>query len=223
MTDKLTTVQNKTGWPAILVSLLLILSGCATTDTTQRQQRPVDPIQVEITQLLREADLAIEINQLTTPRGDNAFERFQKVLQLEPGNEAARQGINRIAETYLAWALDNAERSNFSRARQYVTKAEQIDRGHPNIRPVVNRINDLEDSNIAVFKLSAKAVRDRSVPGGEFNRIARSIQKHNAFVEIRAPTDASGRWIYQQLNQRVDKRITARFIMSTQPSVTLDI
>lgn len=218
---KLNTLVTKTGLQTILLSLLLI-SGCNTPDPT-KIPRPEDPVALEISQLLREAALAIEANQLTTPRGDNAYNRYLRILELDANNIEAREGINKITETYLAWALDNAERNNFSRARQYVTKAEQIDRGHPNIRPVVNRINDLEDSDITVFKLSAQAVRDKTVSGREFTRIARKIAQHNAFVEIRAPTDASGRWIYQQLNQRVDRRITARFVLSTQPSVSVDI
>ncbi len=223
MNGNLNTVAVKTGWPAILLSLLFILSACTNAPPPRQQERPEDPVQIEVSQLLREATLAMEVNQLTTPRGDNAYERLLRVLRLDPGNTEARHGINRIAETYLAWALDNAEQNKFRRARQYVTKAEQIDRGHPNIRPVVNRINDLEDSDNTVFKLQASSVRDRSITGAEFSRIARRIEKHDAFVEIRAPTDASGRWIYQQLNQRVEKRIAARFILSSQPSVTIDI
>lgn len=214
----------RTGPAAFLFSLVLFASACSMTDRpAERVPRPAEPVAPEVDELLREAALALEVNRLTTPAEDNAYDRYLEVLRLDPDNDLARNGINTIVETYLAWALDNAERNNFSRARQYVTRAQSVDGSHPNIRPVVNRINDLEDSDVTVFSLDAEQVLNRTVSGREFTRIARKIARHDAFVEIRAPTDASGRWIYQQLNQRVDRRITARFVLSSEPSVSVDI
>jgi hypothetical protein len=101
--------------------------------------------------------------------------------------------------------------------------AEGIDPGHPNIEPVVNKINDQEDKVVSVFQLDATSVRDQSVDPTQFATIAAKIQRHRAFITIRAPNDRSGRWLYQELNRQVDFRIEARFEISSNPSVSLTL
>ena len=184
---------------------------------------PVDLTEEKIQQLLSSADAAMQHNQLTTPADDNALDRYKLILTLNPSNTLAIAGINRIVERYLAWALDHAERSNLTKARYFVSLAEGIDPAHPNIKPVVNKINDQEDKVVSVFQLDATSVRNQSVDSGLFATIAARIQRHRAFIIIRARDDRSGRWLYQELNRRVDFRIEARFEISSNPSVSLTL
>jgi hypothetical protein len=199
--------------------LSVFISGCTVTPPVK--QPPADSTKVKIQQLLFSADTAMEQNRLTTPADDNAFDRYKQVLNLDPSNKLAIDGINRIVERYLAWALDHAERSNLKRARYFVSLAEGIDPGHPNIQPVVNKINDQEDKVVSVFKLDAATVRNRSVDPDRLETIAARIQRHHAFITIRAPDDRSGRWLYQELNRQVDFRIEASFERSSNASVSL--
>lgn len=181
----------------------------------------IDPTDLRISELLSDASAALDKNRLTTPKQDNAYHRYLAVLSLEADNPEALNGINAIVERYLSWAMDNAEQGKLSRARQYVAKAELIDESHPNIIPVVKMINDLEDKTTTVFQLDPVSVRNKQASRIEFDRIAGQIQLHHAYVIIRAPNDISGRWLYQELNQRVDYRIVARFEQSNSPSISL--
>jgi hypothetical protein len=201
--------------------LLVLISGC--TVTPPIEPPPVDLTEAKIQQLLSAADAAMQENRLTTPANNNAFDRYNLVLTLSPSNTLAIAGINRIVERYLAWALDQAERSNLKKARYYVALAEEIDPGHPNIKPVVNKINDQEDRVVSVFQLDATSVRNQSVDPDRFATIAARIQRHRSFITIRAPDDRSGRWLYQELNRQVDFRIEARFEINTNPSVSLTL
>jgi hypothetical protein len=202
-------------------ALSVFISGCMVTPPVKRPA--VDSTKVKIQQLLFSADTAMEENRLTTPADDSAFDRYKQVLNLDPSNKLAIDGINRIVERYLAWALDHAERSNLNRARRFVSLAEGIDPAHPNIQPVVNKINDQEDKVVSVFKLDATAVRNQSVDPARLETIAARIQRHHAFITIRAPDDRSGRWLYQELNRRVDFRIEASFERSSNASVSLTL
>lgn len=206
---------------ALSFVLLVLISGC--TVTPPIEPSPVDLTGAKIQQLLAAADVAMQENRLTTPANDNAFDRYNLVLALSPSNKVAIAGINRIVERYLTWALDQAERSNLKKARYYVTLAEEIDSGHPNIKPVVNKINDQEDKVVSVFKLDATSVRNQSVDPDRFATIAARIQRHRSFITIRAPDDRSGRWLYQELNRQVDFRIEARFEINTNPSVSVTL
>ena len=185
------------------------------------QETQTDPQEIQIQQLLSSANWALEEDRLTTPTENNALSDFRQVLLIDPSNAFARDGINRIVEQYLAWALDHAERSNLKRARQFVSIAEEIDPQHPNIQPVVNKINDQEDRVVTVFKLDPVAVRRKTVDAQELDRIAARIAHHRAFVTIRAPDDRSGRWLYQELNSRVDFRLEATLELSNNASVSL--
>ena len=180
-----------------------------------------DPTQVKIQSLVTEARLAFSEDRLTTPINNNAFMRYQQILSLEPGSQLAIDGINAIVEKYLAWALDNVERRSFTRAREYVAKAENIDPGHPNLRPVKNRITEREDRTTKIFVLNPTAVSKRRVADLDLAPIVIQIERLHPFVTIKAPDDASGRWIYQILNERVDFRIEAKLELDRQTSISL--
>jgi serine/threonine-protein kinase PpkA len=62
-------------------------------DLAARQQRVRS-----IKRLLAAAEQQIARNQWTEPRGENAFQSYQDVLNLEPNNPQALAGLNRIAE-----------------------------------------------------------------------------------------------------------------------------
>jgi hypothetical protein len=206
-------------------SLAVILSSCAVNPgPTKPIERP-DPSNIgtlsNVETLLELASTAYTNNRLTTPSDDNALRWFQAVLVLERDNALAKAGINAIVEKYLSWALGNVDKKRLTRARQYVAKAEQIDASHPNLQAVVNRINDREEIKASVFTLDSSAVKRRAVSAEHFRRIAVAVESKQAFVVIRAPDDPSGRWIYQELNKRVNYRIEARFEIDRQASVSL--
>ena len=167
------------------------------------------------------AEMAFGEDRLTTPVEDNAYLHYLSVLALDPENSAATEGINRIIEQYLSWALDVAEAGHFSRARAYLDRASAIDPDHPNIRPVLNMINEEQQKVTTRYNLNPVDLARRVTHTAEIDRIARQIESRHAFVTIRAPDDASGRWLYQQLNDRVSFRLQARFVIDTTPSVEL--
>lgn len=199
--------------------LLVFISGC--TVIPDVNPTPVDSTKVTIQQLLTAADIAMERNRLTTPTDDNALDRYELVLTLNPSNTLAIAGINRIVERYLAWALDLTEKSDLKKARYFVSLAAEIDPNHPNIQPVVNKINDQEEKVFKIFKLDATSVRDQTIDPNVLAGIAAKIQRDRAFITIRAPDDRSGRWLYQELNRQVDFRIEATFERSSNASVLL--
>ena len=197
----------------------VFISGC--TAMPDVEPPPVDSTKVTIQQLLSAADTAMEQNRLTTPSDDNALDRYEQVLTLNPSNTLAIAGINRIVERYLVWALDLTEKSNLKKARYFVSLADEIDPNHPNIEPVVNKINDQEEKVFRIFKLDATSVRDQTIDPNVLAEIAAKIQRDRAFITIRAPDDRSGRWLYQELNRQVEFRIEATFERSSNASVSL--
>jgi tetratricopeptide (TPR) repeat protein len=78
--------------------------------------KPVD-------ELLRKAEQHLANSRLSEPKGDNAFELYQQVLNLEPEQAQAKQGIHKIADNYA----QRAEReSNPAKALLWVNKGLKV-------------------------------------------------------------------------------------------------
>ena len=178
------------------------------------EENPID-------RLLAKAELAFEKTYLTTPTDSCAFRFYSDALKINPQNEVALLGINNIVEQYLSWALNNADIGNYDRARHYLERARSIDDSHPNIQPVLQSIQEHEQAIVNEFHLDPERVEARKVSKTMLRRIARLISAHNTFVTIQAPDDATGRWLYKELNERVDFRIQAEFELSKNPRIYL--
>lgn len=74
-------------------------SPVAVEGTPTEEPSPPTP-QAEIEQLLAEAQQQVDSRRLTAPANGNALQSYQRILELEPGNAAARAGIDLIAVHY---------------------------------------------------------------------------------------------------------------------------
>ena len=202
-------------------SLLLLATGCAVQQPKQIDETPTVVAENPINQLLTEAKLAFKKNQLTTPSDSSAYRFYMDALKIDPKNEKALLGINNIVEQYLSWALAKADIGDYDRARQYLQHARSIDRSHPNIQPVLLSIKEQEQAKIKEFDIDPERLEARRVSKMVLRRIAQEIIDNNTFVTIQAPDDASGRWLYRELNDRVDFRIQAAFKINKKPRIYL--
>lgn len=75
-----------------------------------------------IAQLLAEGDRLRADQQLTTPEGESALDRYRDVLAIDPGNAAAEAGIREIIETYRDWAYGALEAEQDDKAERYAQR-----------------------------------------------------------------------------------------------------
>lgn len=205
-----------TRFPALSFALLILVCGCTVTEQTPDEPAPPEPVTIDpVIRLLDLALTAFENKQLTTPFETSAYRHYLDVLSFDPDNQAAHLGISNIIEQYLSWALDHTRDGNYQRARHYVGRAQSIDDTHPNIQPVLQAIRDQEQAVATRFELKSEDVRERRVSKMMLRYIARQIIEDKTFVTIQAPDDASGRWLYQELNNRAAFRIPAEFKMGS--------
>lgn len=158
---------------------------------------------------------------MTTPANNNAWQIYQRILDIDPGNADAQAGITAIADRYLSWSIEHARDGNLKSARIYLGKAEEVDPGHPSITAVARLINDQEQLKTERYPLDSHMVKTRQASPRSFDTIANRIRELRPFVRIRAPDDAAGRWIYQQLQARLDFRIEATFDIRSGYSIEL--
>ena len=79
-----------------------------------------------INALLNLASTQIKSEKLTSPTSDNAVDTYRMVLQLDPENKSAREGIEAIRVRYLIWAEKAAVAGDSGKAQHYLEQAVQL-------------------------------------------------------------------------------------------------
>ena len=208
----------------ILFIVASALCGCQMKKVLEEPGASIAPVEVDprILPLLAKAEEAYAEDRLTTPLDDNAYLRYLQVLSIDPDNGKANQGIANIAEKYLARSIDNVYQARYRRARDFLNKARSVDEDHPNIPAVENMLNSYASGRSQTFALSRKSTELREPDTvSTLRSIAAEISKHQATIVIEAPSDATGRWIYQQLNEATEERVRARFEMTSRVRIHL--
>lgn len=95
-----------------------------------------------IQELLNAAKADVDDLRLTSPPGNNALEKYQQVLQMEPGNARALQGLDSIVTEYIE-LMDNAlSKDNFVQAENYLNRGNEINPDHPGLPAARARLKD---------------------------------------------------------------------------------
>ena len=96
----------------------------------------------KINELLMLAAEDLNSLRLTTPKDNNAYDKFQQVLALDFQNEAAQQGIQLISDRYIGLAYGAMKKKELDRADRYLNKAEKITQGSEKIAAARLRLNE---------------------------------------------------------------------------------
>lgn len=97
----------------------------------------------KIANLIKKANYDLAADRLTTPAGNNAFERYQAVLAMNPANEPALAGVKKITLRYVSLAENAMQRKKFKKARGYLAKAAAI---RPDLAQVDDALEKLEEA-----------------------------------------------------------------------------
>ncbi len=82
--------------------------------------------QQQIQELLRLAQEDIKALRLTSPRDNNAFDKYLSILQLDENNAEAKLGIQSISDKYVGLAYGAMDSNKLDNAESYLKKASAI-------------------------------------------------------------------------------------------------
>jgi formylglycine-generating enzyme required for sulfatase activity/serine/threonine protein kinase len=97
-------------------------------------------LQQQIKELLNQAKEDIHVLHLAKPVGNNALEKFQTVLNLDPGNAEATNGIKTVAGKYLELSEISLSKHQFDEAEEQFALAKQLSPEHPDIELVKSKL-----------------------------------------------------------------------------------
>jgi|GEM_PF-5650709 len=89
-----------------------------------------------IEKLLVRAERDMKAHRLTTPEGNNARDKYERILALDPGNQEAREGLEAIVRKYLWLAKESMDRRLWARAGRFIARAEKVLPDDSRIPPV---------------------------------------------------------------------------------------
>jgi len=84
--------------------------------------------------LLAEAKADFDALRLTRPEDNNALAGYRKVLELDPQNRDAQEGLGNIADKLVVLAQQATAANDFAQAESYLNEASAIMPDAPNIQ-----------------------------------------------------------------------------------------
>ncbi|MBF0439949.1 MAG: protein kinase [Magnetococcales bacterium] len=112
--------------------------------TKQETQESANPVKVaqQIATLLETANQHFKADRLTKPKGKNALESYQKILELAGNHSEAKQGIGRITTRLVALAQDDLENWRLVNALKAFRGVAEIDPANPEVQAGLEEIVD---------------------------------------------------------------------------------
>jgi hypothetical protein len=245
--DKLMASKNQNSRTNLLQTVVLLLvAGCAGNqggevvypgNTTPEQQAVVSGEEVApplsasylrqrvLADMLYEAKLAFEDNRLMSPPGNNAYDIYLQVLEVDEGNAVAVAGIRDIALRYIELSDDAIARHQYDEAESFLRRSTQLMPDTEALVQARSRLSKARENRITTFALDPNELRLRNEEVvAKLGDIAREILDMEAVFMINARTDEEGRWIYQTMRDAVNGfRLRGNINISGSPSVMVTI
>ena len=83
--------------------------------------------------------------KITLPAGNNAFETYQRVLELDPTNQQAKQGIIELADYYRQRALFHREEGALDKSLKLIRRGLRINPSHPDLLALREQVQNSLD------------------------------------------------------------------------------
>jgi len=198
-----------------------------------------------IRQALYEAQDAFGRGRLASPRHDNAYDGYRRVLALDPNNEAARTGIKHISRRYLSLAKTAQAEGDYEKALGFARQAQRVAPGYEGSAHMVQYLEQqyAKQQSQDMQQIKADATQQPvtlNVKGNEYFLVTRDIAAHNVKAKmqlaeiakkvreydsrilIAARNDNDGRWIYSQMREALtDYRLRGNIKTDKQVRIVL--
>jgi len=139
-------IGDTTGAPAPAPAPVVAPTASAETVEVEAREKAAEPVpakpatrrmtasdRIRVIGLLNNAKLALGENRLMSPANDNAYDRYRSVLELDPSNRAAQDGLREVAGRYLQLSSGAVAQGDRDQAQIFLDRARKADPTHPGI------------------------------------------------------------------------------------------
>ena len=147
----------------------------AAGEAEQPEREPVPPPEEdEVARLLKVAEADLAARRLTSPVGNNAWEKYQQVLKLAPAHPEALEGTERVIASYMDLFGAALEREEFEQASGYLDRIRGL---HPDSPSLLTGKQRLQDARQARQERLAEQKRQRQEESRR-RQVAQAVQGH---------------------------------------------
>ena len=134
----------------------------------------LSPEHAEVARLLAAAEWDLKARRLTSPVGNNAWEKYQQVLGLSPAHPEAMAGMERVIGSYMELFGAAVEQEDFDQANSYLERIRGLHADSPSL---LTGERQLEDAKQVRVDRLAEQERQRQAEL-EKQRISQAIKAH---------------------------------------------
>ena len=192
--------------------LFVLLCGCSALEPAPT---PIEPLTAEQKAMLIELEYAaldaLNRKHISSPRADSAEDLYQQMLAIDPTNETASRGIERVVEHHINAALDALASRQTTLATNALAKARRLDPSHPSIAPTEYQLQLLAKAEFVRIDLPGGDLREQAYQTMQrLDTLAARLEKQQQECRftIAVTSDAQGRYVYQLLKQQLAERAT---------------
>lgn len=178
-----------------------------------------------IADILYDARLAFDDNRLMSPYGNNAYERYLEVLQLDSANEVALRGLEEVFLRYITLADSALRQGKYDEAATLLNRAESLNSERAELDAARQRLQAASRNKVEAFPLDASGLKAQSLETlNRLAEIAQYIQSNEANFLINARNDEEGRWIYKVMREAVGGyRLRGNIEISGTPNILVTV
>jgi hypothetical protein len=203
----------------VMLCVFLLLNGCVSvmkTAPVDKKMSAAEQQGIAVNRLLSQAERALQADRLMSPASDNAYDRFQAVLLMQPKHPSAISGLQVIVLRYIELARDALARQRRGDVAHYLARAEVVGLG----RELIDELKAQRDQHLS---RGSQVAAQGLLEGGEsrlmltpdilsargeplhrqLQAVAERIEKTHESLLIVARTDGEGRWLYKQIKSRL--------------------
>ena len=168
----------------------------------------VDKTHEQIIELLTKAEEDIKALRLSKPEGNNALDKFQQILELDPENADAQGGIIDVATEYLKLAEQNIDSKEFDKAMQYIDLAKKISPDHPDIALMEETLNE----KLKIVEEQSRLVKDKELQEKDVTKSLISSEDKKRISQLQAriknnPKDRDARKEIQSIMKSYESKV----------------
>ena len=150
-------------------------------DKTEIEQPALSAEEAEVARLLVAAETDLKARRLTSPVGNNAWDNYQRVLELVPAHPDAVKGMERVIESYMELFGTAVGQEDFDKADGYLAKIRELHPDSPVLEAGVQRLEAAKQARagrLAEIERQRKAEEAERQATLERQRIAQAIEEH---------------------------------------------
>ena len=166
--------RGKVLWAVVGMLALLAVTGVVIYDYVEKQREQEAEIarqkqaalekqqrEREISALLAGAKADLAADRLTSPAGHNAWEKYQKVLELVPDHARATAGLDSVLARYTLMFDAALNDKNFSSAEDYMARIRTVHADAPVLDDLKRRLTDAKVAHEKEMARQAEIARQK--------------------------------------------------------------